>query len=259
VISGKKMIVPQIPQINANLFIQNMDAIIEKIRKELKRNADEKTRIQGEKFFKENVKIYGLKSAQTVQISKEFYKTLPDTNKQNIFRLCGELWKSGYLEEAGIASMWSYNVRKQYQPVDFSVFEEWVNKYVTNWAACDALCNHSIGTLIEMYPSFLSGLKKWAKSKNRWVKRASAVSLIVPARRGLFLKDIFEIADILHSDPDDMVQKGYGWMLKAASQAHQKELFDYVMSKKATMPRTSLRYAIEKMPAELKARAMAKK
>jgi 3-methyladenine DNA glycosylase AlkD len=55
-----------------------------------------------------------------------------------------------------------------------------------------------------------------------------------------------------------MVQKGYGWMLKAASQAHQHEVFKYVMDKKATMPRTSLRYAIEKMPPELKARAMAK-
>jgi 3-methyladenine DNA glycosylase AlkD len=47
-------------------------------------------------------------------------------------------------------------------------------------------------------------------------------------------------------------------MLKSASQAHQKEVFDYVVRKKATMPRTSLRYAIEKMPKELKAIAMAK-
>lgn len=109
-----------------------------------------------------------------------------------------------------------------------------------------------------MYPEYLSGLKKWSLSKNRWVKRASAVSLIVPAKKGKFLKDIFEIADILHSDGDDMVQKGYGWMLKVASQAHQKEVFDYVMSKKTTMPRTALRYAIEKMPPELKAKAMAK-
>lgn len=235
-----------------------METIIEKIRKELKNNADEKTRIQGEKFFREDVKIYGLKSAQTVQISKEYYKELPDKSKSLVFKYCGELWRSGYLEEAGIACMWSYNVRKQYEPADFSLFEEWVNKYVTNWAACDTLCNHSVGTLIEMYPAFLSGLKKWARSKNRWAKRAAAVSLIVPARKGLFLNDIFEIADILHSDPDDMVQKGYGWMLKAASQAHLKEVFDYVMKRKATMPRTSLRYAIEKMPKELKAKAMAK-
>ena len=55
-----------------------------------------------------------------------------------------------------------------------------------------------------------------------------------------------------------MVQKGYGWMLKAASQAHQDEVFYYVMKRKATMPRTSLRYAIEKMSPELKAQVMLK-
>ncbi len=162
------------------------------------------------------------------------------------------------MEESFIACNWSYYVNKQYEQSDFEIFNRWVNNYVGNWASCDTLCNHSVGTLVEMYPILLAELKKWAKSKNRWVKRASSVSLIVPARRGLFLDDIFEIADILHSDQDDMVQKGYGWMLKAASQAHQEEVFRYVMNKKATMPRTSLRYAIEKMPAELKARAMAK-
>jgi 3-methyladenine DNA glycosylase AlkD len=235
-----------------------METIIEKIRKELKKNADEKTRIQGEKFFRENVKIYGLKSVQVEQVSKEFFKTVPDKSKSEIFRLCEELWKSGFLEEAGIACMWSYNVRKQYDPADFKVFEQWVNKYVTNWAACDTLCNHTVGAFLEMYPAYLAGLKRWAKSGNRWVKRASSVSLIVPARKGMFLADIFEIADILHSDPDDMVQKGYGWMLKVASLSNQKEVFEYIMRKKATMPRTSLRYAIEKMPDELKAMAMAR-
>jgi 3-methyladenine DNA glycosylase AlkD len=235
-----------------------VNSIIKKIRAELIRNADEKTRIQGEKFFKENIKIYGLRSAQTVQISKEFYKTIPDKSKANIFSLCEELWQSGYIEEAGIACIWSYNVRKDYVPADFRVFERWVNKYVSNWAACDTLCNHTVGSFIEKYPSYLAELKRWSGSKNRWVKRASAVALIVPARKGLFLDDIFEIADILHSDPDDMVQKGYGWMLKVASQAHQKEVFEYVMSKKKTMPRTALRYAIEKMPPDLRKKSMAK-
>ena len=88
------------------------------------------------------------------------------------------------------------------------------------------------------------------------VKRAAAVTLIIPARKGLFLDQIFKIADILLLDPDDLVQKGYGWMLKAASQAHQEEVFNYVMQKKAIMPRTSLRYAIEKMPGEMRKRAM---
>ena len=67
-----------------------------------------------------------------------------------------------------------------------------------------------------------------------------------------------ELADILLLDKDDLVQKGYGWMLKAASQSHQQEIFDYVIRNKTTMPRTALRYAIEKMPKELKTIAIEK-
>lgn len=90
------------------------------------------------------------------------------------------------------------------------------------------------------------------------MRRASAVSLIDPAKKGLFLKDIFEISDILFLDKDDLVQKGYGWMLKAASQVHEEMVFKYVMKNKKAMPRTALRYAIEKMPKALKEKAMEK-
>ena len=235
-----------------------MNNIIEKIRFDLRSNADEKTKRSGERFFREEVRLYGVKAAVTHKISKDIYKSIPDTEKRKIFILCEELWKSGTMEESIIACLWSYYLNKQYEPGDFKVFQRWINTYVTNWATCDTLCNHSVGTLIEMYPDLLSGLKNWALSAKRWVKRASAVSLIIPARKGKFLSDIFEIADILHSDKDDMIQKGYGWMLKAASEAYQREVFEYVLSKKATMPRTALRYAIEKMPAELKIIAMAK-
>jgi 3-methyladenine DNA glycosylase AlkD len=235
-----------------------MKKIIEKLRQELRQNADEKIKLSGEKFFKEDVKIIGIGSAVVSRIGKEHYKSLPEKSKSTVFSLCEELLKSGYMEESFIACNWSYNVRNSYDPSDFEIFERWVNSYVSNWASCDTLCNHTVGSFVEMYPSYLSGLKRWAKSQNRWVKRASAVSLIVPARKGMFLKDIFEIADILHSDTDDMVQKGYGWMLKASSQAHQKEVFNYVIRNKATMPRTALRYAIEKMPDELRLKAMEK-
>jgi 3-methyladenine DNA glycosylase AlkD len=235
-----------------------MDTILKNLREELIQNADEKTRLSGEHFFKEEVRMYGIKSAVVQKIEKDHYRKITDKGKPHIFALCEELWKSGLMEESFIACNWSYNVRKSYEPSDFEVFDRWVNNYVGNWASCDTLCNHTVGTFVEMYPGYLSGLKKWAVSDNRWVKRASSVSLIVPARKGKFLNDIFEIADILHSDRDDMVQKGYGWMLKAASQAHQDDVFKYVVSKKATMPRTSLRYAIEKMPDELKAVAMKK-
>ncbi len=235
-----------------------MNNIIEKIRQELKENSDEHTRQSGQRFFKESVNIYGVKTALVGRIAKEYYKSIKDKSKAEIFNLCEELWQSGYMEESFIACNWSYFIYKKYEPGDFSVFEKWVNNYVTNWASCDTLCNHTIGAFIEMYPEYLSGLKKWAKSQNRWMRRASAVSLIIPAKQGKFLEDIFEIADILLLDKDDMVQKGYGWMLKEASRKNQKEVFDYVINNKRTMPRTALRYAIEKMPNELKKEAMTK-
>lgn len=235
-----------------------MSSIINNIRQELKASIDEKTQKNSQYFFKEKVKVYGVRSAVVVKISKDYFKLIKDRPKAVIFELCEELWQSGNLEESIVACKWSYFVHKSYSKEDFKVFEKWVGSYINNWASCDTLCNHTVGGFLEMYPEYLPALKKWAQSKNRWMRRAAAVSLILPGRKGKFLEEILGIADILLMDNDDLVQKGYGWMLKVASQSHQKEIFDYVISKKATMPRTALRYAIEKMPPELKAEAMAR-
>ncbi len=199
-----------------------------------------------------------MKTAEANKIAKEFWRQIKGYSKVEIFAICEALWQSQYLEEAIISCRFTVSLKKQYEPADFKIFERWVDKYVNNWAACDTLCNQTIGSFIMIYSEFLQELKKWAKSPNRWTKRAAAVTLIIPARRGLFLTDILEITDLLLLDNDHMVQKGYGWMLKAASESNQKNVFDYVVSKKEVMPRTALRYAIEKMPEELKAEAMEK-
>ena len=236
-----------------------MNKILADIQQTLKDNFDEKTLASSQNYFKEKVKPYGVRTIIVSRIAKEVYNELKDKKtKDDIFALCEELWKSGYLEEGFIAGKLAEYVHKDYVPSDFKTFDRWVNNYVNNWASCDTLCNHAVGTFIEMYPEYISELKRWAKSDNRWVKRSAAVTLILPVRKGMFLKDIFEIADTLLLDSDDLVQKGYGWMLKAASQAYRKEVFDYVMSKKAVMPRTSLRYAIEKMPQDMRKEAMEK-
>lgn len=235
-----------------------MENSIDKIRQELERKIDEKTRETSQNYFKEQIKSYGVKTPIVSKISKEYFQLINSKTKAYIFDLCDELWQSGYIEESFIACNWSYFIHKNYEPSDFQVFERWINDYVNNWASCDTLCNHTIGEFIEMYPEHLSNLKVFAKSDNRWMRRASAVTLIIPARKGKFLDSILEIADILLLDKDDLVQKGYGWMLKAASQPHQQEIFDYVVRNKAIMPRTALRYAIEKMPKDFKTIAMAK-
>ena len=242
-------------QQNVNIDKNNILKIIRQI---LKQSSDPKTKESGPKFFKEKVKFHGVKVAVVTKISRENFKYIKDLEKGDIFNLCEELWKSGYIEESFIACNWSYYLRENYTLNDFPIFEKWLKSYVNNWASCDTLCNHTVGAFIEKFPSYVKELKKWAKSDNRWVKRASSVTLIIPARKGKFLNDIFEISDILIKDQDDLVQKGYGWMLKAASEANQKEVFNYVSKNKKTMPRTALRYAIEKMPDVLRKKAMKK-
>ena len=235
-----------------------MNLFITRIREQLKQNSDPHTKATGQNFFKEKIKIYGVKTALVTKIAKSHVKEILAMDKKEVFDLCEDLWKSGFMEETFIACHYSYLIHKNYEPADFKVFEKWVNDYVSNWASCDTLCNHTVGAFVEMYPKYLYDLKKWAKSENRWVKRAASVTLIIPARHGKFLKEIFEIVDILLLDCDDLVQKGYGWMLKAASEAHQSQVFEYVMKNKDKMPRTALRYAIEKLPKNLKIAAMKK-
>ncbi len=235
-----------------------MDDLLIALRKELAKKADENTLKSSQRFFKEEIKAYGVKMPVTVNIAKSFFKQIRTLPKDTLFDLCTKLWQSGYLEESMVACNWAYAVRKHYEAADFAVFEQWISTYVTNWASCDTLCNHPVGTLLEMYPGCIGQLKEFVNSENRWMKRAAAVSLIVPARKGLFLDDIIDIADALLTDKDDLVQKGYGWMLKVASGAYPTEVFDYIMRNKSRMPRTALRYAIEKMPQELREKAMEK-
>jgi 3-methyladenine DNA glycosylase AlkD len=226
------------------------------VRNRLKKNIDARTKTIAQNFFKEKINFYGVKTAIVSKIGKESFEMLADLNRREIFSLGETLLKSGYIEESYIAFKWTEYVSKDFKKGDFQVLEMWLNQYVNNWASCDTLCNHALGNFIEMYPEYIGKLKKWTKSKNRWVKRGAAVTLILPARKGLFLQDVLEISTLLIKDEDDLVQKGYGWMLKEASRKHQKEIFDYVVKNKKIMPRTALRYAIEKMPEELRKEAM---
>jgi len=233
-----------------------MSGIIESVRQQLVENADPKTKESGQRYFKEEIKLYGVKTATVTRIGKQTFKMIEELPKREIFDLCEELWKSGLMEESFIACNWAYAIHDRYTEDDFAVFEKWVNEYVSNWASCDTLCNHTLGAFLEMYPHYAEHLKGWTGSPNRWVKRAAAVSFILPARKGLFKEEIFAIADRLLLDADDMVQKGYGWMLKSLADAYQDDVYRYVLSKRAVMPRTALRYAIEKMPEEKRREAM---
>lgn len=235
-----------------------MDPVIARIREDLKNQADPEIQRTTRRFFKEEVSCYGVKTAAVIVIAKTCWKEVKARNKQEIFGLCEELYRSGMMEEAFIVSNWVPNLAERFEPEDIAVFRRWINTWITNWAACDSFCNHTVGDFIEKYPEFIGELKQWTQSDNRWMRRAAAVSLIVPAKRGKFLNDAIEIAALLLTDRDDMVQKGYGWLLKEAGRKHTDEVFAFVMKNRKQMPRTALRYAIELMPKEMKAEAMKK-
>jgi 3-methyladenine DNA glycosylase AlkD len=236
----------------------SMDPVIVHIRKDLKGNADPATQKSFQRFFREAVKYYGVKVPTVGKIAQKHWKEIKSRDKREIFRLCEELYKSGYCEEAFVVSNWVPHLAKQYEPEDLAIFRHWIDTYITNWATCDGFCNHTMGDFIQKYPDCIDELKHWTQSPNRWMRRAAAVSLIVPAKHGKFHNEAIAIADLLLTDNDDMVQKGYGWLLKEASREHTDEVFAYVMKNKKAMPRTALRYTIELMPRDLKAEAMKK-
>ena len=235
--------------------------IIKEINQELKKHIDHEYRDSVQKFTKKEdrnnrVTHYGVKAPIVRKISTKYYSQIKAKPKEEIFKICEDLLKSRCSEEKTIAFDWAFRLRKCYEESDFNIFELWLKKYVTGWGSCDDLCTHAFGAFIYQFPEFIPKVKEWARSKNQWLKRASAVVLIYSLRRKQLLGSSFEIADMLLLDKEDLVQKGYGWMLKEASNLYPQEVFQYVMKHRAEMPRTSLRYAIEKMPPEWKKKAM---
>jgi 3-methyladenine DNA glycosylase AlkD len=235
--------------------------ILNDLKKELKKNIDEKYREGSFRFFKEEVKILGVRTPIVRRISKDYFKQIKNLDKKEILALSEALLKLGYLEYNTVAISWARMLKKDYQESDFKVFKSWLNKYVDNWATCDDFCTHVIHEFIEHFSRVIPQIKSWTRSKNRWLRRAAAVSFVTVNKKFYNKKnieDVFEVARTLLKDKDDLVQKGYGWMLKSAADAQQKKVFDFVIKHKKEMPRTALRYAIEKMPKKLKKEAMKK-
>jgi 3-methyladenine DNA glycosylase AlkD len=235
-----------------------MSQIVLQIRADLKAHADPQTKEGAKRFFKEDILVIGVKTATVGKIAAEHWKHIKNLPKNDIFVLCEELLRSGEMEEAFVASNWLPKLVDLFEPEDLVVFKRWIESYIDNWAKCDSLCNHAVGDFLMKYPECVDELKVWAKSTNRWLQRAAAVSLIVPAKKGMFLKEALEISDQLLISTDDLVQKGYGWLLKAETEKHPNEVLKYVLKNRQAMPRTALRYAIEKLPKEQKAQAMKK-
>ncbi len=238
--------------------------MIDQIKRELKENIDIIYKENCKKLVKkeDGTLELGVRTPIVRQISKKYFSQIKHLNKEQIFNLCEDLIREQYDEYLTIAFDWTFKIRNRFELEDFDGFEKWLKNDVRGWGKCDDLCTHIIVYMAGKFPEVIPRIKSWTASKNRWVRRAAAVGFIVSRstysiHRGT-LDDVFWVANKLLLDEDYIVQKGYGWMLKAASDIDQRAVFDFVMKNKKVMPRTALRYAIEKMPQKMRKDAMVK-
>ncbi|MBN1231975.1 MAG: DNA alkylation repair protein [Candidatus Coatesbacteria bacterium] len=235
----------------------NHDEIINKIKLDIASYTKPEDSMDYQRFFKEKLKQPRiLKSKIIGKISNASFRQIKDASKEEIFDICEKLLSNKTNEESFIAFNWAYRKKDDLKEDDIRVFERWINVYVDNWAYCDSLCCGPVGFLIFENEQLIKVLLEWTKSRNKWFRRASAVSLIYSIQKERYLKEAFKIAEILLQDREDMVQKGYGWMLKEAGKHYEDEVYSFVLARKKTMPRTALRYAIEKMPVWRKIQVM---
>ena len=120
--------------------------------------------------------------------------------------------------------------------------------HINNWDLVDLTCYEIIGTwLLDKDRTLLYQLAE--KGKTIWEQRIGIVSTMKFIRNGE-TDDTFRIADILLHHPHDLIQKATGWLLREAGKKDEGKLKEYLSTRYKTMPRTTLRYAIEKFPEE---------
>ena len=116
-------------------------------------------------------------------------------------------------------------------------------KRINNWDLVDLSCRFIIGEyLLDKSRDILYQL---AQSSLLWDNRIAIVSTYAFIRKGQ-LEDTYALSDLMMQHPHDLMHKAIGWMLREAGKRDSERLYDYVMSHRADMPRTMLRYAIEK-------------
>jgi 3-methyladenine DNA glycosylase AlkD len=162
-----------------------------------------------------------------------------------------------YLEvkAVGIETLACY--RRQFRPAHLRTWKRWLaDNHSDNWATTDSICGSLIGPLLLVHPKLVRVVAGWATHRNMWVRRASAVGLIPSVRRGLALDAAYRVAKRLHRDREDLIQKAVGWMLREAGKADTARLEAYLLANGPRIPRTTVRYAIERFSPAVRSRLL---
>jgi 3-methyladenine DNA glycosylase AlkD len=211
-----------------------------------------------QRFFKEEIRSRGWYTAEMRKVALRFRRTiLRELGLPFLLKVADKLFSGRILEEKVFAVFLLENLTDQLGDAEFRLFESWLPR-INNWSDHDGLVHYLIAPMIAAKPARAKGVFRWAKSPNRWYRRAACVALIQGTRRKMFLPEIKRLTAILFSDEDDMVQKGLGWLLRETAKHNAKNIVPYLMSIRARAPRLVLRTACETLPASSKKAVLAR-
>ena len=137
-----------------------------------------------------------------------------------------------------------------------ALFDLYIRRHdrINNWDLVDRAAPHVVGGYLADKPRDV--LYELARSKNPWERRTAIVSTYYFIRAG-DVDDTFRIAEMLVDDEHDLVQKAVGSWLREAGKKDQQRLVRFLQKHGDSMPRTMLRYAVEKLPPGVRAKFLA--
>jgi 3-methyladenine DNA glycosylase AlkD len=230
--------------------------IAARIRRDLRDggSAEHATSVQW--FFKDEIKSHGW---YTADLRRAAVRSRREIRKEHgldfLIEVADELFAGSVLEEKVAAVFLLEKLDREFGDAEFKLFESWLDR-ISSWADHDGLVHSLIAPIMVAKPARTKFVSRWAKSKNRWHRRAACVALIRGARARMFFPEITRLSDSLLADKDDMVQKGLGWLLRETAKFDAKRTVPYLMKIRARAPRLVLRTACETLPASVKKRVL---
>lgn len=192
------------------------------------------------------------------KIANKYYKSAPKSDEE-LLEFCEQLIASKNMDLFSIATLWIKKRKTILDKKNFFIVENWLNKYIDDWGTCDQFCYRVLNPFVDKYPELYSYVSTWIKSEKTYVKRAAPVSLI-RSGKGIRVKTDFDkivtIVDGLKNDSHSHIQKAIGWLLKYSYQAYPEKVLNYLRENVKTLSRTAFRYALEKVPEEIRKEMM---
>jgi len=208
-------------------------------------------------FFKEEIKSHGWYTADLRRAAVGFRGAVREEHGLDfLIEVADHLFSGVVLEEKIAAVFLLEKLDGEFGDREFRLFESWLDR-VCSWADHDGLVHYLIAPMVAAKPARSKTVLRWAKSPNRWHRRAACVALIRGARAKLFFPEIQKLSNSLLTDKDDMVRKGLGWLLRETAKFDAKRTVPYLMKIREHVPRLVLRTACETLPPAVKKRVLA--